>query len=305
MKLHAKVIVNPAAGANTTHRKWPGIQSLLKKAGLSFDYQFTEGKGHAIELAKAAAGNGYRYLVAVGGDGTIHEVANGILQTANAGETTLGVISTGTGSDLSRSVGISRDYNQACSSLANPGAGLSIDVGLVEYRKKGNLCQRFFVNSAGIGFDATVVAATEQLPKFFGGTIPYLTGLARSFIGYRNKPVTFRIGERAAEKARVLSMVVANGRYFGGGMHIAPEAKLDDGLFDIVIVGNFGKIELLRVFPRVYKGTHLTYPKIRLEKDRQITIESSKKFLLHADGELLGEGPVSFQLFPRALNMVV
>ena len=303
-KLHAKVIVNPAAGANSTHRKWPGIRELLKNAGLSFDFQFTEGKGHGIELAKAAAGDGCRYLVAVGGDGTVHEVANGIMQTSNARETALGMICTGTGSDLSRSIGIPRDFARACSSLIDPHQ-LTVDVGLVEYRKKAQVCKRYFVNSAGIGFDATVVRTTDKIPKFFGGTIPYLTGLVLSLLGYRNKPVEFQIGDKAVEEAKVLSMVIANGKYFGGGMQIAPEARLDDGLFDMVIVGDFGKIELIRVFPRVYKGTHLDYPKVRLEKDTRITIHSPQRFLLHADGEILGEGPVSFQILPRALNLVV
>jgi diacylglycerol kinase (ATP) len=299
----AKVIVNPAAGAKSTYRKWPEIQSCLKKSGLVFDYQFTEGKGQAIELARDAAGDGYRYLIAVGGDGTVNEVANGILQSARARETALGIISTGTGSDLARSIGISLDYTCSCTAVA----GLhrrDIDIGYVEYRRAGQPCSRYFVNSAGIGFDATVVAATEQLPKFFGGTIPYLTGLVRSFLFYRNKNVTFRIGEKPAEKARVLSIVVANGGYFGGGMHIAPGAQVDDSLLDIVITGNFGKIELLRIFPRVYKGTHLNYPKIRLEKAARIDIESAQKFLLHADGELLGEGPVSFKIIPRSLGLI-
>ncbi len=303
-KIHAKIIVNPAAGANSTHRKWPSIRGLIKATGVSFDYQFTEGKGHGIELAKEAAGDGYRYLVAVGGDGTIHEVANGILQTANFRSTALGIICTGTGSDLSRSVGISHDYSQACSTLTSP-RRLAIDIGIVKYHKKGQLQQRYFVNSAGIGFDATVAAATEQLPKFFGGTVPYVTGLVRSFLGYRNKNIVFKIGNKAPEKTKALSVVVANGKYFGGGMQIAPEASLDDNLFDIIIVGDFGKIELLRIFNRVYKGTHLTYPKVRLEKDTLITIESPQKFLLHADGEVLGEGPVSFSLVPKALNLVV
>ncbi len=200
-KLYAKVIVNPAAGANSTHRKWPGIQSLLKHAGLSFDYQFTESRGHGIELARAAASDGYRYLVAVGGDGTIHEVANGILQTANSKETSLGVICTGTGSDLSRSIGISHDFTRACSSLTSP-RRVVIDIGIVKYYQNGQPFQRYFVNYAGIGIDAEVVRATERFPKFFGGTIPYLAGLVCSFIGYRNKPVIFRIGDRAAEKAQ-------------------------------------------------------------------------------------------------------
>jgi YegS/Rv2252/BmrU family lipid kinase len=304
MKQHAKVIINPAAGANSTHRKWPGISSLLKKAGLSFDYSFTEGQGHGIELARSAAGDGYRFVVAVGGDGTIHEVANGILLTQNARETSLGVVCTGTGSDLSRSVGIPHDYTQACSNLTSP-RRMNIDIGVVKYRHKGQAAERYFVNSAGIGFDATVVVATNQLPKFLGGTIPYLTGLARTFLGYRNKNVVFKIGDRPPEKARVLSLVVANGKYFGGGMQVAPEAKLDDNLLDIVIVGDFGKLELLRIFPRIYKGTHLSYRKVRLEKDTRLEIESSQKVLLQADGEFLGEGPVSFSILPRALTLVV
>lgn len=304
MKLHAKVIINPAAGANSTHHKWPSIHSLLKTSGISFDYQFTEGRGHGIEIARSAAGDGYRYVVAVGGDGTIHEVANGILQTRNAAETSLGVICTGTGSDLSRSVGIPHDYTQACSNLTSP-RRITIDIGLVKYRKKGQALERYFVNSAGIGFDATVVAATNQLPKFFGGTLPYVTGLVRTFLGYRNKTVTFKIGDRPSEKARVLSLVAANGKYFGGGMQVAPEAKLDDSLLDLIIVGDFGKLELLRIFPRIYKGTHLSYSKVRLEKDVRLDIESSQKIHLQADGELLGEGPVSFSILPRALNLVV
>lgn len=262
------------------------------------------GKGHAMELAKAAADDGYRYLVAVGGDGTIHEVANGILQTANGATTVLGVVCTGTGSDLSRSVGISRDYTKACLALTAD-RRKKIDVGLVEYRQNGTSSRRYFLNAAGIGFDATVVEATDRLPKYFGGTLPYVFGLVRSFLGYRNKRVIVRIGDGKPEGATVLSMVIANGRYFGGGMRVAPEASLDDGLFDILVIGDFGKLELLRVFPRVYKGTHIGYHKIRLERSVRVVIESSEQFLLHADGELLGEGPVNFSLVPQALELVV
>jgi diacylglycerol kinase family enzyme len=100
-------------------------------------------------------------------------------------------------------------------------------------------------------------------------------------------------------------MVIANGRYFGGGMQVAPEAKLDDNLLDVVIIGNFGKLELIKNISRVYKGTHLTHPKVRLEKGTSVTIESAQQFLLHADGELLGEGPVSFSILPKALSLVV
>ncbi len=299
----AMVIVNPVAGAYSTRRKWPRISRLLKHIGLSFDYKYTEGAGHAIELAREAASDGYRYLVAVGGDGTAHEVANGILRSVSSANMALGIISTGTGSDFARSVGVPRDYSSACSSLTGQ-RKLLIDVGVVEYQSKGQSLQRFFVNAAGVGFDAAVVEATERFPKYFGGTIPYLAGLMRTLFGYQNKLVSLSVGDRA-ETMRALSIVVANGRYLGGGMHIAPQAEFGDSLLDMVIVGDIGKFELLKALPTVYKGTHITHPKVRMEKAPHITIESSERILVHADGELLGEGPASFWLMPAALSIVV
>jgi len=300
---HAKVIANPVAGAYSTRRKWPRIRKLLSYIGLSFDYQYTEGAGHAIELARAAASDGYRYIVAVGGDGTVNEVANGILRSAGSSRTILGVISTGTGSDFVRSVGIPRDYTSACSFLTSS-RRLLIDIGVVEYRNKGQSLQRFFVNAAGVGFDATVVEATERLPKYFGGTIPYLGGLLRSLFSYKNKSVVLSLGSKV-ETIRILSVIVANGSYFGGGMHVAPQAELDDSLLDVVIIGDIGKFDLLKSLPMIYKGTHINHPKVRMEKATHIAIESSERVLVHADGEFLGECPASFWLMPSALSIVV
>ena len=301
--LHAKVIVNPVAGAYSTRRKWHIISRLLRRVGLSFDFQYTEGVGHAIELARAAASDGYRYLVAVGGDGTVNEVANGILYSTGATKTSLGIISTGTGSDFVRSVGISRDYSSACSSLTSS-RRLSIDVGVVEYQSKGQTLRRFFVNAAGVGFDAAVVEETERLPKYFGGTIPYLAGLVRTLFSYKNKSVVLNI-ENEVESGRVLNVVVANGGYVGGGMHIAPQAELGDSLLDVVIIGDVGKFELLKALPTVYKGTHIDHPKVRMKKATHINIESPERMLVYADGELLGECPASFWLMPSALSIVV
>ena len=300
---YAKVIVNPVAGACSTHRKWPHISQLLRHVGLSFDYEYTEGVGHAIELAKAAAGDEYRYVVAVGGDGTVNEVANGILGSAAADSMALGVVSTGTGSDFARSVGIPRHYVSACSSLASS-RRLLIDVGVVEFKSKGQSLRRFFVNEAGVGFDAAVVEATGRLPKYFGGTIPYLTGLVRALFGYKNKAVVVGVDSKVEAK-RILSVIVANGGYCGGGMHVAPGAELDDSLLDVVIIGDIGKFELLKALPMVYKGTHITHPKVTMGKAAHITVESSERILVQADGELLGQGPASFWLKPAALTIVV
>ena len=300
---YAKVIVNPVAGASSTRRKWPGIRRLLKQVGLSFDHVYTEGIGHAVELARVAAGDGYQYVVAVGGDGTVNEVANGLLHAEEPHGTALGIISTGTGSDFARSLGIPRHYASACSFLAGSRRSL-IDVGVVEYQHQGQTWRRFFVNGAGVGFDAATVAATERLPKYLGGTVPYLTGLLRTLFGYRNKPVVIRLGDKV-ESARILSVVVANGSYFGGGMHVAPEASLSDSLLDVVVIGDIGKLELLKALPMVYKGTHGRHPKVKMGKAARITVESSEPVLVQADGELLGEGPASFWLMPAALNVLV
>jgi diacylglycerol kinase family enzyme len=155
-----------------------------------------------------------------------------------------------------------------------------------------------------VGFDAAVVEKTERLPKYFGGTIPYLAGLARTLFGYHNKPIVARVGDEVVG-GRVLNVVVANGGYLGGGMHVAPEAELSDSLFDVVIIGDMGKFELLKELPTVYKGTHVNHPKVSMKKASRITIESPERMLVYADGELLGECPASFWLMPAALSIVV
>jgi len=302
-KTHAKVIVNPVAGANkATYRQWPHIQSLLRGAGLSFDYQYTEGIGHATELAKLAASNGYRFLVAVGGDGTVNEVANGLLSSDNSVTTALGIVSTGTGNDFIRSLGIPKDYVKACKHVMGECRSL-IDVGLVEYRKNGAAARRYFVNGAGVGFDAEVAEASHHMPRFIGSTVPFVMGLLKTLPFYRNKDIALNIDGRE-ESRRVLSVIVANGAYFGGGMRIAPEAKLSDRRLDVLTIGDVGKAELLQVFPRVYKGTHITHPKVRMERAERVVINCVKRILLQADGELLGEGPVTFQILPAALTVV-
>ena len=301
---HAKVIVNPAAGTTySTSRKWPHVSKRLSEIGLSFDYEFTEGVGHAIEIARAAASRGYRYLIAVGGEGTVNEVANGILRSTGSASTTLGIVGTGTANSFVRSAGIPRNYINACSQLTSPRRRL-IDVGAVEYKSQGQPVQRFFVNMAGVGFDATMVEAAQRLPKYFGGITPYVVELPAFLLGYRNKSATLSLKNRT-ETARIFGVVVANGCCYANGMLIAPQAELSDGLLDVVIFGDIDKFDMLKMLPMLYKGSHLKHPKIRLEKVADITIESAERLLLHADGELLGETPASFRMVPSALSIVV
>lgn len=303
---YAKVIVNPAAGGYSIRRKWPRVRRQLRDIGLSFDYAYTEGVGHAIELARTAADSGCRYLIAVGGDGTVNEVANGILCSTGSGNTILGIVSAGTGCSFARSVGIPQGYIDACSLLTGQ-RRLLIDVGVVEYTSEGQYLQRFFVNEASVGFSATVMKASKHLPNRLGSNITHtlrtIEGL-KSLFTYRNKKIKLRVGNNV-ETIYGCAVVVANGQYLADGMQIAPHAILDDGLLDIVTVGDVGKFELLKIWPKLYSGSHIIHHKIREEKTTTVIIESDEQLLVEADGELLGEGPVSFSVLPSALSIVI
>ena len=253
-------------------------------------------------LAKEAALSGYKLVVAVGGDGTVNEVANGLVEAA-VPDVTLGIVSTGCGSDFIRSLGIPRDYRQACLRLANFHE-VRIDVGLIEYQSHGNPARRFFLNAAGLGLDGEVVETVRKNLRFCRGTIPYVLGLLRALAAFHNKDVTLYIDD-GSEDLRVCSVVIANGAYFGSGMKVAPEADVSDGLFEVIVVGDIGKLELLRAFPRIYKGTHVTHPKVRMQRASQIRIESPDRVLIQADGELLGEVPATFRILPSALSVAV
>lgn len=301
--LYAKVIVNPVAGAGRTARLWPRIMGLFKGHGLRFEHDITEAPGHAIELARAAAQKGYEMVVSIGGDGTINEVVNGLYAAGNIGDALLGIVSTGTGGDYVRTVGIPRHYEDACRCFLQP-KKRTVDLGIVEYANNGRRTQRLFVNFAGMGFDAEIVRRTTQQFKALGSMPSYLLGTLTTLLAYRNKNITL-IVDGQAEERRVCTVVMNNGKYGGGGMFTAPHADLSDGLLDVLIVGNLSKPDLLASLPRIYKGTHLTHPKVTMKKAREIEIRSMEKMQLQADGELLGEVPAHFRVLPSALNVIV
>ena len=303
---NAKVIVNRRAGGRATHLDWPSIRKQLASSGLSFDYSFTEKAGHAVELARDAVDAGCRYIIAVGGDGTINEVANGILTSASPQETSLGIVSAGTTCSLARSLGIPLDHPSSCKLLTSRNRQL-IDMGVVDYTVKGEKLRRYFVNEADVGLGATIVEASKHITNYLGRKINYLPhvigGLA-SLISYKNKRITLRVEDEYEDVWNCAMVVIANGTHFGGGMRIAPDAKPNDGLLDMVIFGDIGKSELLKIWPMTYKGQHVSHEKVRLLKVRSVSIQCDDKILVEADGELLGEGPVSFSVLPSALNIV-
>ena len=302
---YAKVIVNLVAGGRSARGEWPRINRRLRDAGLSFDHEFTTDAGHAIEIATRAADSGYGYVIAVGGDGTLSEVANGILGSTHSGNTILGIVSTGTACSFARSLGIPEDYANACSLLTGRGR-VSIDVGVVQCWSQGQLVRRFFVNVADAGFGAAVVNAWKRLPNRFGHKVNLrlrtAAGVWRIFT-HKNKWIKLQVGNQV-ETIHGCAVIVANGSYFADGMQIAPHARLNDGLLDIVIVGDVSKSELLTIWPTLYRGSHVEHPKVRVRKTETVTIESDKQLLVEADGNIIGESPASFWVIPAALTIV-
>ncbi|MCX7912800.1 MAG: diacylglycerol kinase family lipid kinase, partial [Dehalococcoidales bacterium] len=304
-ELFAKVIVNPVAGAGRTARRWPEIMGLFRGLGLRFEYDLTEAPGHAIELAKEAGANGYDMVVSVGGDGTVHEVVNGLYASGNLKRALLGIICTGTGSDYIRTIGIPRRPEEAMRRLLGM-KKLTVDLGMVEYVANGSPKKRLFVNFAGIGFDAEIVRRTTLKYKSLGSLPSYLLGVLTTLVTYRNQEVAIRLDGEVHRK-RVCTVIMNNGRYGGGGMFTAPDADLTDGWFDVLTVGDLSKPDLLCSLPRIYKGTHLTHPKVNMKraKEAEVTAVGNRRIFVQADGELLGELPARFCILPSALNVLV
>jgi diacylglycerol kinase (ATP) len=299
---HARLIVNPAAGGGRTGRQWPQIMNLLKNLGLTFEYDLTEAPGHATELAKRAAEKGYKLVISVGGDGTVNEVANGLYAAGNIGDVTLGVIGHGTGSDFSRNIGVSRDYIEACHRLVSPNR-LLVDLGIAEYSSGGRRVKRLLLVSAALGLGPEVVKAVQTF-KAWSTRASYPMATLVIFLSHRNSEVCLTVNGELS-KPRVVTIVVCNGRYTGGGMLVVPHADLADGFLDVLVVGDMSKLELLLALPRVYKGTHISRPKIILKRAAEIDIDPGQPMPLQIDGELVGEAPARFCVLPAALNVVV
>jgi len=299
-----KLIVNPEAANGAVGKNWPRIRDFLQAEGAKFDAVLTEEPGHATQLARQALDDGYRTIVAVGGDGTVNEVLNGLVEKGSVDpEVALGLIPCGTGSDFPRVLDIPRDYMEACRQLLRLEPRL-VDLGRITCLREGREVERYFINAAGLGFDGEVADLVNRFPKVLGGTITYLACLLIGLVAYRNKNVELSFDGQPV-RGRVNSVIVCNGRYFGGGMFIAPGAAFDDGLFYVVILGNLNKLEVVMNVPRVYKGTHLTHPKVSHFSAKEIHIEAQERMFLQAEGELIGEAPATFQVIPRALRVLV
>lgn len=299
------VVVNPASANGSTAKRWPDIASLMEQEGLDFTVYTTTGPGDATDFTRQALEEGYNLIVSVGGDGTANEVVNGFF-TANGPvreNAAAAFISMGTGGDLIKTLAIPKEPAEAVKHFVQSTCR-PVDVGRVSYLKQGGETgSRFFVNIAGLGLDGDTVARVNRTSKALGGFISFLWGTVVSLLLYRNQPMTISVDDKLICNEPVTLVVIGNGRYFGGGMLIAPQAEMSDGLFDVIILVNMSKCTLLANLPKVYRGAHLTHPKVISLRGRKISIHSSGAALLDLDGEQPGQAPAEIELWPGSLQV--
>ena len=296
------VIVNPIAANGRVGRKWPSVREFLEKKGVPFSFALTQYPAHAITLAAEAVEKGFRTIVAFGGDGTLNEVVNGAFRHGISSEITIGAIPGGTGSDFTRSLDMPRDPVKAFERILE-GRTMRVDLGEIECFKDGKPERRYFINVAGLGFDAVVAERTNRSPKVLGGTIPYLYNLLITLLTFRSLPFKIALDSNTLE-LRAYLLVVANGKYFAGGMFVAPGALLDDGKFYVAIGEDMSKFEFLSLVPKVYKGAHIGHPKVRIYEAQTVEVSSDVTLFIQAEGELVGVAPARFRLHSRAVNIL-
>ncbi len=289
------VIVNPAAGRGRGRRAWTVVGPALRDAGLQFEETFEEQPGQAIPLAEDAARAGYDVIVAVGGDGTVHEVVNGIMRAGMREQPAIGIIPGGTGNDFARALGIPKDPLEAGRLLLS-GARRRVDIGQVN--------ERYFVGISGVGFDAEVAAKVNRWPKWVGGTPVYIAAILNMLVTYRLAPTRIFLDGRE-ERLRLFLLAAANTPWYGGGMFMAPDARADDGKLEVITARDLSKFETLGLLPKVFSGAHLRHRKVSHQAVRELRVESDVPLSIHADGEMVGQVPAVFRAVPGAIEVIV
>ncbi|MGE5384160.1 MAG: diacylglycerol/lipid kinase family protein [Omnitrophica WOR_2 bacterium] len=299
------VIVNPNAGRRRGEKDWLEIARLITEAGLDFTSVFTDAPNHAVKLARKYIEAGFRKIIVVGGDGTLNEVINGIFSQHKYApdEIIIAMIPVGTGNDWGRSFNIPEGYKEAVDIIAK-GKTFRQDVGKVVYTTASNQKTRYFINMAGMGFDAMVAKKTnkqKQLGK--GGPLSYLVNLFTSLIAF--KPVITRLlidGKPVDED--IFSMSIAICQFNGGGMKQAPQAIPDDGLFDITIITRVTRMTVIRNVAKLYDGSFVKLRQVKQFRGQIVKIESDPELYLETDGESLGHTPMTFEIMPRCVTVI-
>ena len=301
------VIVNPVAGSGRGLDHFPQISKLLRDEHILCEPVFTEHKFHATELTVWAVKQGYRHIIAVGGDGTLHEVVNGLFiqQEADPREVLLGVVAVGTGNDWMRMFGVPRRYQDAVRAIKEQYSFLQ-DVGVISYEESHYRQSRYMANVAGAGFDAAVNRRFTHLQKKGrrGGWL-YAWSMVQTVFGYKSTGVKVWIDDRLVYNNLLFSVAIGICKYNGGGMQQLPDAVADDGMFDVSLIRPIHFWHVLFRFRYLFNGGIYRIRHVLQERGSRIRIESSPEVSVEVDGELLGESPLEFSILHRAIRIVV
>jgi diacylglycerol kinase (ATP) len=296
------------------------LQPALKRLQVDFEVVTTERPGHAFVLAReATASRQFGVIAAMGGDGTINEVVNGIMtEPLEKDRPTLGILPSGRGRDFCKAQGVKipADLVEAARVLIGQ-RETRLDVGYATFQPghypglegaPKDCHKRYFINIASLGFDAVVTEEANRPPTTWGRKLaPYYTSIFAALRSYRNRLVRYRLDGQPF-LGRFNSLIAANGNYYGSGMHIAPGARPHDGLFEIVLLGDAIKPEVVAIAPLLYTGWHRFYPRVKIVSGRKLEIEPLEgegRLPLQMDGEVVGHAPASFEIVPGAIRIKV
>ena len=307
------VIVNPKSASGSTRKKWSLTASELRAHFGPFSVAFTKSRGDGIDLAERGARSGRRFIIACGGDGTINEVANGILRSGEDVE--LGVLPSGTGGDFRRTLGLPLTNREAAAALRD-GETRSIDVGQVTFDDlDGKTAKRYFVNVSSFGLAASIIERVKSASVFdwlpsnaVRGRANFAVSTLREVFDLDPIRIRVRMDDGDEKTLQTINFCIANSRYFGGGMMIAPDAKIDDGLLDVVNIGDIGAIKILLKAHTLYLGTHNDLAEVNSTLAKKIEVSAldpSREILLETDGELPGKLPAVYEIVPNALRVRV
>ena len=294
------VIVNPSSASGGTGEAWPQIASDLRTQFGPFKVVFTKRRGDAAAIASEAARKGVKFIIACGGDGTVSEVANGILSSGKDAE--LGILPSGTGGDFRRTLEVP-SQSRAAARVLKRGRTVRIDVGRVSFiDHNGADVMRYFLGVASCGM------STKVIERVKAEKVSFASSLLQTALRTAPIRLAVQLDDSHERQIVVSNLCIANARYFGGGMKIAPDAKLIDGKFDIVGVGDLSAVKIFTSAPRVYLGSHLSMPEVSHALARKITVRTADRgaeVALEIDGELPGKLPAAFQIVPKALRVRV